>query len=1129
MINFITGRCGSGKSKLVCDSIVNEITNGNRNVVLLVPEQQTVVWETKMASILPPSSNLRLEITNFTRLANSVFREFGGLADSVVDEGTRSLLVWRAMLSVWDQLQVYSSPKSGDDQSKYRHSRESDISREDKNIPSLLAAIDELKNSGISPSDAEKALDSLTSEHESQRIKGGLSSRLSDAVLVYSAYQTFLHEEYIDRGDLLENLAAALAKHPYFKNKAVFIDSFFSLTRGEEKILSQIIKQADDVTVTFTCPPKNHPLSQKNAAAEQLSFAKPAATEEITFHEVEKYRRTVLSIAIRWGKEINNIDLFENHRHSTSPELSAVEKHLFDYTSDLPKCEDCPRDVEIIQCADTYDEAEACAAIISRLVRDGYRFSDIAVVARNMKTREGIIDRTLRSHGIRCFMSENGDVSSLPAVRLVTAALAVAANGWQRKDLISLLKTGMTAVGRNVIVTDSEFSDTVEADQTADCCDTNEISYDINTAFEGDIFEIYTETWNLRGKRAYTSGAWSMNPAGYKIERSEEGNAMLRAANRAREKLVLPLERFLSVFDDGEANVRDIAERIVYYAEECRVTDALKNAAETYSKLGMDADAKKTLSSWDKVCKILDCMVKNLGDCKLSAGRFAGLFSRVAASMDVGSIPTGIDEVILGSASGVRTDSVKCVIILGAVDGEFPGSVSDTGAFFSERDKLALEAVGLNIASPDLSVRSAREMFMFYRTASAASEKLFILTPSADTSQLSEGAVRIGEIVKSVRNASCIRKFAEMPLSDTVFTRSAAEYLFSRRTDDSEKALLRALSDGKSCPEHTIMEDQLDLTPQESVKNAQTILTSKISSKSNIEPNRTPRLNLSQSKIESFVRCPFSYWSKYEMKLAPTPVAEIKAPDIGTFLHSVLEHFFRRTSADSLPLTREETEKLADEVIENYISALAASGLGEASRGVSSLRDGRLEYLFLRLRRHVLVFLEAIMRELEQSKFRPVAFELPIGISSNDGKNIEAMSVQTSQGVDVTIRGIADRADIYTSPDGQKYLRIVDYKTGNKTFSLEEVKHGLHLQMLIYLFSLKHHGDKTGDAVIPSGALYFVAKPSSVTEVNEPSPSDAIDMAIDKIERIGVLLSDEDVLRAMDSDLSGKYLKVKSS
>ena len=188
MIRFITGRSGSGKSETVTREVCDLINNTGREVVVIVPEQETVVWERKFAGLLKPSSNLRLEVTNFTNLARSVFREFGGLADSIIDDGSRILIMWRAMLSVWNSLKVYNNLSS----------------REDRCIPILLRAVDELKSSGITPEMAENALEMMSRQNDESDSKsdeakpskyGSFSDRLSDVTLVYAAYNSILHED----------------------------------------------------------------------------------------------------------------------------------------------------------------------------------------------------------------------------------------------------------------------------------------------------------------------------------------------------------------------------------------------------------------------------------------------------------------------------------------------------------------------------------------------------------------------------------------------------------------------------------------------------------------------------------------------------------------------------------------------------------------------------------------------------------------------------------------------------------------------------------------------------------------------------------------------------------------------
>lgn len=116
------------------------------------------------------------------------------------------------------------------------------------------------------------------------------------------------------------------------------------------------------------------------------------------------------------------------------------------------------------------------------------------------------------------------------------------------------------------------------------------------------------------------------------------------------------------------------------------------------------------------------------------------------------------------------------------------------------------------------------------------------------------------------------------------------------------------------------------------------------------------------------------------------------------------------------------------------------------------------------------------------------------------------------------------------------YVRVVDYKTGTKEFSMDDIAMGLNLQMLLYLFSLwkngaKPHGalreDANGREILPAGVLYFSANVPTVTLDREESPEDVERMVSDKLARRGLLLDDTDVLTAMEHELSGKYLPVK--
>ncbi len=1064
MLHFILGRAGSGKTSRIAQEIAREIAASSRPVVLLVPEQQTVAWETKMAALLPASANLRLEITNFTRLANSVFREYGGLADSILDEGSRTLLVWRAMLSVRDALTVYGGGDGG--------------AREDRSLPKLMRAIDDFKAASLSPADAARVLSRLEElRGEGEDSAGDLVSRMRDAVLVYAAYEELLHapaqKGAVDRGDLPHRLIAALKSHPYFRGKAVFVDSFFSLTAPQETILDLLFRQADEAWVTFACPP-----------ADALSG------DEVQFAEIREFYKTAVRLANRASIPYERIVLGENLRHRDAPLLARVEENLFRYAWDLktpfPELPEAERDrVSILCCADLWDEAEACASAIDRLLREGYACRQIAVVARNIDTRAGITDAVLRAHGIPCFLSESTAVSHSPAVRFVLAALSVEANGWQRRDVLRLIKTGLTPAG-DAVGTDGGD---------------NASSF---SAFAEDAFEQYTAVWNIRGRRLFTASApWTMNPAGYRAEITPAGRALLDEANAVRDRVIPPLARFLSLFSEGPAPVREIAEGIVALAEEYGLAARLTELGDACRASGLPADAMHAESSWDAVCRILDSMVELLEDTHLDSGRFAGLFARAAAALDAGTIPTGQDEVVLGSASGVRYDEARCVIMLGTTDGEFPGSVSDGPSFFDDRDKELLESIGLPIGGPDTAMQSAREAFMFYRTAASASEKLLLLAPMDGGKTLSEGARRIGDIL----DASGLpkeRNFGELPLTEILYHPATAEYLLSRRPGDADQAILRAAAgegEGTRVP-----------------------LTGIADRIARAQSAPSDRMRLSQTRIDTFLTCPFRYACRYRVKIEEPAEARITAADVGNFVHTVLERYFSEHPPTGGEVSEEEMRAEASRIIGEYMEELARATGGDLAS------DGRLVYLFRRLERHVLVFLRAISKEMAQSRFLPAAFEMPIGLSQPGSAS--PIVIRTPDGARVTLDGVADRVDVWRSGD-REYLRIVDYKTGSKSFNLERVARGLDVQALLYLFAVWKNGMPDEGARgreyerIPAGAVYFTVKPQPAKSDHLVTAEEAASLAEDQIERVGVWLDDEEALRAMDRELSGVYVPVK--
>jgi ATP-dependent helicase/nuclease subunit B len=206
VLNLIYGHSGSGKTGLIYKMML-EGSRANRRSYLIVPEQETVVCERRLLDILPPSAQLNSEVLNFSRLANLVFRHYGGLSYNYADKACKTLIMWKNLRELSPLLSEYSNGKGG-----VRSAEE------------MLSAIGELKAYCVSPTKLEKAAQKLGNNPV-------LQSKLTDLSLIMSAYSNNLEESYSDAADDLSRLTLKLKDHDFFKGADVYIASFTSFTR----------------------------------------------------------------------------------------------------------------------------------------------------------------------------------------------------------------------------------------------------------------------------------------------------------------------------------------------------------------------------------------------------------------------------------------------------------------------------------------------------------------------------------------------------------------------------------------------------------------------------------------------------------------------------------------------------------------------------------------------------------------------------------------------------------------------------------------------------------------------------------------------------------------------------------
>ncbi len=1035
MITLLFGPPGSGKTHKLLEEMKRDAENGIRSF-LIVPEQETVSAERRALLSLPPAAQLTVEILNFSRLANRVFREYGGLAYHYIDKGAKAFLMWKTLRELAPLLESFDE----------KTAHEASLSEW------LLSAVSELKASCITPEELERAVESLPKDDP-------LRQKSRDLALVYAAYRGLVRESFDDNEDDLSRLAQLLTKHDFFCGTHVYIDSFTSYTRQELSVIEEIARTADALTVTFMSPDIN--------------------ARNLHLSSVTDTAKRILDIVKKYNPRIERLSGNHRAKHGSLALFSDLLWRL-DLTRDqLPAFPEGTRDaIRLLSSESVYEEADNVAHLILSLIRKGYRYRDIVVVARDASRLSGILDLAFEKYEIPYFLSEKEDLPPPPPLKLLLSALRILSSRWQRSDVITYVKSGLSGVDPR----------------------------------DADLFEEYVSTWEISGSGFYGPGEWDMNADGFTKDRSERGEAILKSANRVRAAILPPLLSLGEALKKAES-IRAECDALIDYLKKMELPEKLL-ALSDRERL---KNRRQAADIYARLYPLLEALIEKIAvlspegsDEPLTEEELESAIRILLKATDIGTIPTAVDEVTVGSAHMLRAGNVRCAILVGLCEGEFPASVDDSG-IFSSAERMRLKALGMENLSPAYDFRSSDELLYVSRAVSLPSELLVLSTHKAGADGASaRPSLPFLRAKKLLGEEYPIEEPMLLPFTDRILTpRLSLEYYPALKNTEAGEALRRLYLENGWFPQGVEAADVPISTEKECV------------SEERAAEIFEDRMRLSQSRIEKYVGCPFNYYCDYVLSLRPERIAEFGASDSGSFLHRVLECFFTEAGTpNGASFTREQIEDIADRVIAQYKEEILPKSL-------SIEEDGRLPHLYRRLRDLSVMMIENILDEFSASDFTPRFFELHIGGSGAPSP----LTFTLKDGSTLSLPGVIDRVDLCRRDD-KLYVRIVDYKTGVKSFSLSDLEYGLNTQMLIYLFTLCHAHEflaKEGDGVeiCPAGALYHSSALSAVSLDTYPDGENGIDvrsLAEKGFTRSGILTSDESILRAMNHDLDSNYL-----
>lgn len=1012
MLSFILGGAGTGKSTSCIQKIKECLDAGEQRIYLIVPEQFSFESDRAVYEQLGISAYNSVKVISFTRIAEEIFSTYGGVAGEYADDATKLVLMHLAITEIKDMLSLYA---------KQAHSTSF--------ATSMVQTIGELKTAGLSPAAFEEKL---------VQMDGSLLEKSTDISLIYATYNALLERGYKDILDDIVKAGNLAQERRFFSDATVFIDEFKSFTGDEMPLLKAMISQAKQVYVA---------LCTDNTGVTALSL----------FSAVNQTYQRLCRMASESGVQNEKLcTLTEQHRFH-EPVLAHISSAIF-----RPKAAAYIGDtdaMQIVEATDFYNEVDYVCAKISHLVTEnGYTYSDIAVVGRELTSYTTILEGSFEKYNIPYFMDMREPVLHKSLLLMVLSAFE-AVQGYQTEAILRYAKTGLLNLSVSHI----------------------------------SKLENYCFLWDIKSK------LWLQD---FYAPTDENSDTALDALNTTRRTLIEPLRSFRDATENATGDA--ITEALYALLVQCGVPDTVGKLCSAYYDAGQVALSHELRQLWDILMNALDTLHKNLDGIGIARTRYAELLRLVLSATSFASPPQTLDAVTVGSADRMRMAAPKAVFVIGANEGILP-YMPKTSGLYSDKEREVLLSCGIELPQNNVE-RLAEERFIAYKALSSPSERLILsysLSDSGGKALLSSTMVK--QLLDMLSNDVMVYAGKLSPLFYCTTLQSTYQQLAQGyREDTPERASLVA-----------VLGEREDIRPKlDYLSKAAAMGGHMLHDREAARQLFGDNMVISATKFESYQKCKFLYFCMSGLKIYPQRRMELNPIERGNVIHYCLYGVLSKTDfADFLSFDKQRLQELTQELLQEYL---------QAELGGDFAKTKRFEYLYQRLTRAILEIFLQLQKEFSQSEFVPCDFELEI----DKGGEVEPIELKTAAGTRILVKGKIDRVDMLEK-NGQRYIRVVDYKSGTRVFQLADVFYGLNMQMLLYLFAIWQNGKGKYQDIFPAGVLYMPSKESTVALDRDAEDAEIEAERLAQYRMNGLLIDDPVALQGMEQEGQGIFIPVR--
>ena len=750
-------------------------------------------------------------------------------------------------------------------------------------------------------------------------------------------------------------------------------------------------------------------------------------------------------------KQEKPIKLAEIKRFKT-PELKYIEGHLFKTQS--TKYEQKVENLSMFLAKNQYTEIEYIAKEITKLVKEkNKRYNDIAIITKNIQNYSNLAKVIFEKYDIPIFIDEKRELSQNIIIQYVLSIFEILQKNYSKESVFQYAKMGFLDIEQE------------------------------------DIFKLenYCTKWGIKQNKFKKDFLYEL----------EDNKQEIEYYNELRKKIIEPIEKLRQKIRK-EKTAKAITLAIYEFLEEQKIEEKISLKMQELKQKNREDLVQEYKESYEILINVLDEIVKIFKEENITINQYANILKQGLKASSLGKIPGTQDQVIMGDVDRSRSHKVDTIFIIGLNDGIYP-SINKSEGFLGDEDRKYLKEQGIELAKGTLE-NLYDDNFNIYKAFTTAERELHLSYSSADTEG---GALRPSIYITKIK-----KMFPKLKETSDVITqkyeitnqKATYEALIEKLAKIQEKEIETEWKEtyryfeNEASWKNKLEKDLQGLNYTNIPQNIETTTIEKLYG--NV-------LRTSVSKLETYKKCPFSYFLKYGLNLKQKEELKIQNFDTGSFMHEIIDLFFNQVKEENIQLPEllgeeEKIRKIVNQIVETNLDY----GKYKFTATV------KYKILIQRLEKMVTKALKYIVESLVYSDFNVEGTE----VEFDNGKEYKPIEITLENGKKIEIRGKIDRVDIARTSDGN-YLRIIDYKSSARNVDLNEVYAGISIQLLTYLDAICEEKD-----LMPAGILYFNLIEKNVNP--KVKTEEAIEEEIRKQFKMkGLILADIEVMKMQDNNL----------